>query len=357
MHERNVDTATLRVLLELQLEDLNIILSSSKGKQRQGEADDFDLALDAYRFELESQVSLLDDRNICQSIQSAVCLDAEIISEFVAHEEQASFDRDLALKSTNRVFPVGYTPSAATKNPDIDMDFLSKLEKLYVSRPDSDADLAPQAESSSWAATREQPQTLYRTCTACTEDYPTHNVARCSQCPHEYCRGCLRRLFSDSLTDESLFPPQCCKMDIDVEQVLNFLPPKLVAKFRAKKMEYDTPNRTYCHNPTCSLFIPTSAVSEDIGTCGGCRQKTCIICKGPSHSGTDCPGDTGVQALLDVAAENGWQRCYQCHRIVELNFGCYHIIQQHADAKLNSATSAAVFGKNVPVNNGTMIAL
>lgn len=321
----NVHGASLRVALEMQLEDLNSLLFSSKGKQRQGEIPDFELALDSYKVEIESQLMLLGDREMCHSIASAVRLDANIIKEFVAQEEEASSDRKLALKSSNGVIPVDSEPNTARKEPGLEEDLLNKLETIYVSPPDLDEDSSRQAGSSSWTAAQKQPHTIYRSCTACTEDYPVHNIASCSQCPHEYCRGCLRRLFSDSLTDESLFPPRCCGSPIDIGDVLEFLPPRLVGEFKAKSLELGTPNRTYCHKPTCSLFIPPPAISEDIGTCIGCHHETCTICKGPAHSGRDCPDDAGTQALLEVAAENGWQRCYQCHRMVELNFGCYHI--------------------------------
>lgn len=325
MNELNIDSGTLRIALEMQLEDLSIMFSSNKGKQRQGEIRDFEVALASYKVELESQLLMLNDKNMCQSIATAVRLDADIINDFVAQEEQASFDRDLALKSTDGSFPVDHAASPVTKKIGLDEGLLDKLEELYVSAPEFEEDPLRQAESSSWAAGQKQLQMTYRSCTACTEEFPAHKIAFGVGCRHEYCRACLRRLFSDSLTDESLFPPRCCGVAIDVEQVLDFLPAKLVGQFRAKKVELETPNKTYCHQPTCSLFIPPAAISGDVGTCVRCRQRTCIICKGPSHHESDCPGDAGIQMLLDVAAENGWQRCYQCHRIVELNFGCYHI--------------------------------
>lgn len=324
MNELNVDSATLQVVLEMQLEDLETISGASKGKQRQGEVCDFELALDSYRSEVESQLFLLHDRNICKSIASAVRLDADILNEHIAQEAQASFDRDLALKSTGRVMPTGLTPKQATSAPEAAADLLNRLEALYVSPPDVLDGSSCQPESSSWAAARREPY-ISRSCTACTDDFPIHNLACGSGCSHEYCRKCLRKLFSDALTDESLFPPRCCGNTIDLEAVMDFLPPKMVGEFRAKSLELETSNRTYCHQPTCSRFLPPAAISGEVGRCIRCHRETCVICKGPAHSERECPEDTATQALLDTAAEHGWQRCYQCHRIVELNFGCYHI--------------------------------
>ncbi|PVH71728.1 hypothetical protein DL98DRAFT_387736, partial [Cadophora sp. DSE1049] len=31
------------------------------------------------------------------------------------------------------------------------------------------------------------------------------------------------------------------------------------------------------------------------------------------------------QQVLQAADENGWQRCYSCRRLVELDIGCNHI--------------------------------
>ncbi|KAJ4417981.1 hypothetical protein N0V82_005833 [Gnomoniopsis sp. IMI 355080] len=128
-------STTLRVALEMQLEDLDSLFSSFKGKQRQGEIRDFELALDSYKLELESQLMLLGDRNMCHSMASAIRLDADVINQFVAQEEQASFDRALALKSINGVIPVECEPNSDGKEPGLDEEYLNKLEALYVSPP------------------------------------------------------------------------------------------------------------------------------------------------------------------------------------------------------------------------------
>jgi hypothetical protein len=48
-----------------------------------------------------------------------------------------------------------------------------------------------------------------------------------------------------------------------------------------------------------------------------------MVCKA-NHTG-DCPEDVGLQQVLDAAQEYGWQRCYNCRRVVELDIGCNHI--------------------------------
>ncbi|KAH0334986.1 hypothetical protein KCU81_g9228, partial [Aureobasidium melanogenum] len=103
------------------------------------------------------------------------------------------------------------------------------------------------------------------------------------------------------------------------------LDPKLIRNFEHKSIELDTKDRTYCFDPRCSTFIPTEHITVDIAGCPGCGKRTCAICKAAAHRG-DCPRDENLQLLLQAAEAQGWQRCYQCRRLVELRSGCNHMI-------------------------------
>jgi hypothetical protein len=48
------------------------------------------------------------------------------------------------------------------------------------------------------------------------------------------------------------------------------------------------------------------------------------MCKGASHP-EKCPADSSLQATLSLATEQGWQRCRQCGRMIEMIKGCVHI--------------------------------
>ncbi len=203
----------------------------------------------------------------------------------------------------------------------MDDELLSKLTALNVFSPLGDP--LNQAESSTWAEGRPASSKPKSSCVGCGDEHHFFDVARWP-CSHEYCRACLAELFKTSLTDESLFPPRCCSQAIPVESNRAFLPPKLVGEFLAKKAETETPDKTYCHQPTCSTFIPKQSIQGDVGTCVRCQVTTCVTCKSSSHE-AECPQDDAVQELLRLAAKNGWQRCYSCHRLVELEHGCYHM--------------------------------
>ncbi|KAF6809185.1 IBR finger domain-containing protein [Colletotrichum sojae] len=149
-------------------------------------------------------------------------------------------------------------------------------------------------------------------------------------CSHEYCTECLRSLFTAAIADESLFPAKCCGKPIsadDDDDDRHFLTPKLMSEFHAKEVEFSTPNRTYCHKPACSTFVPKESIKHDVTTCPKCNEKTCVMCKGASHGvAEDCKQDEATKLLLELAAKNHWQRCYSCGRVVELEQGCFHML-------------------------------
>lgn len=162
-----------------------------------------------------------------------------------------------------------------------------------------------------------------RRCTACQEFVKYSKVSR-APCTHEYCEACLRNLFECSLTDESLFPPRCCKQPIPVAAVSIFLTSELVKQYEQKKIEFETTNRTYCSSPRCSAFLTANCIQDGQSACPDCGWATCTICKSPAHVG-DCPADIDLQLVFATAAENSWQRCYSCRRLVELDLVCNHI--------------------------------
>ncbi|KAL2177459.1 uncharacterized protein P884DRAFT_200668 [Thermothelomyces heterothallicus CBS 202.75] len=311
----------LELALELQREELEGLKKAGKGKGREGETDDFDLAIQLYEAELASCTLVASDRSMCGSIARAVRLDADLIGAILLEEEQAALDREFARTLSPEGMPT--TPAGrASIVPALDEQLLAKLEALYVSTEDHPAESSIRAASRPVPRTRggEQPKIE---CIGCGDKRYRSDVSRCP-CSHEYCRECLASLFTASLSDESLFPPRCCGQPIPLDSCRAYLPTNLAGEFLVKKAEMETPNRTYCHQPTCSVFIPQQFIDGEVATCPRCQQTTCVTCKGQSHEG-DCPYDVASQELLRVAAENGWQRCYSCRRLVELDHGCNHM--------------------------------
>lgn len=459
-----LDDAELSLVLGFHLLDLNGISEGTKGKQREGEQTDLEVALALQKTELETRLAVANDRSLSQSIVRAVTQDAEAINAFVREEEQADRDRQLALRSRNGVVPaaelvVPQTPPAvvistlpaaagsgsaraprshltstgspavkrelpvdqngATDGDGHGLDVESRPKKKLIkgtgnavaapiqpfnSKPaisgnasvkgkkpasgsrngdggtggqavktrssitirssetgkiialdNLDDDEMPEAESSGWAASRRRheessawaassrqdniqgsPETTtidapLKVCVSCGDAHSVFDTALCP-CKHEYCQECLNNLFQTSLKDESLFPPSCCGQQIPVEKLEiseGSIPLGLMERFTAKKLEMDTPDRTYCHKPTCSMFIYAWYIDGDVGTCVGCDEKTCAKCKGAAHDGDCGEVDEATQEVLRLATENGWQRCISCRSLVELVHGCHHMSKPH----------------------------
>ncbi|KAM0425475.1 hypothetical protein ACHAPT_009264 [Fusarium lateritium] len=325
-----MDSESLILAIRLQCQDLDLWEQSKKGKQRAGEISDSDLALKACRRELEELTTLVSDHALGLSIARAVDADACLIAEAKATEEQATRDHDFALRLSANP---NARPEASTAKgkkqaqpvDDLDDALIETFKSMNfavrtTAEDDSDDEHSGQPESSRWASSRKQPKA--RECIACGDRFPAMALSR-SPCSHEYCRECLVGLVRASLQDESLFPPRCCGQNIPIKVGLWFSP-GLVGEFRAKKVEFETPNRTYCSEPSCSTFVPPTMIAGELAMCPKCRRITCVHCKGRSHEGI-CPSDTASQQVLQLATENGWQRCKACHRVVELEFGCNHI--------------------------------
>ncbi|KAK1992789.1 IBR finger domain-containing protein [Colletotrichum falcatum] len=329
----DIDDETLNLVLQVQIEDLENIKQRSKGKHRQDEITDAALAVETYESDLRSLILVASDRRMCKSIEKANRLDGRLVSILRSQERQAARDRQVAVRlSRGDQVDEKYSADAAQGSTptDVDEELLNRLESIYVSI-DRYEDIQDQAESSAWASSRMQPtekakidEVIKRQCTICLDIFIRADMARCP-CRHQYCQTCLRTLFESSLRDESLFPPRCCGTSIPINDYRQFLPSTLVTEFRAKEVELSTSNRTYCHIQTCSRFIPKEFIKADVATCQRCGQRTCTMCRGAEHKDQDCVQDTLTQNLLEVAAASGWQRCFSCRTIVELDHGCNHM--------------------------------
>ncbi|KAL7898113.1 hypothetical protein HDV63DRAFT_33721 [Trichoderma sp. SZMC 28014] len=322
-----MDQESLDLIIQLQLEDAQ---SMTKGKYQEGKAPDFDLALELFNAELASFHAFIHDREMSRSLARAVVTDADVIRELVNEEEQATRDRMLALHgfdendiARDNVFPQKQLPDTASLKENISDEMVNKLIFLFH----DDGGPSPVAESSRMGERANRSMIKVgnrRRCIVCNEDFPFVDTLRCP-CSHDYCRGCLSNYISKALNDESIFPPRCCGKTIPLDGVNQiFIPPDILGKYRAKELEYGSTNRLYCHLPSCSTFIPTQFIKDEVATCVKCRNRTCTICKGASHVG-DCPKDTETANILRIAGDNGWKRCFKCRRLVELSHGCNHI--------------------------------
>ncbi|EAW06656.1 uncharacterized protein ACLA_083510 [Aspergillus clavatus NRRL 1] len=47
-----------------------------------------------------------------------------------------------------------------------------------------------------------------------------------------------------------------------------------------------------------------------------------MLCKRAAHEG-DCPDED--EEVLQLSEREGWRRCFQCRKVIELGVGCNHI--------------------------------
>lgn len=149
---------------------------------------------------------------------------------------------------------------------------------------------------------------IRRECTACRESVAVLDLTA-APCGHDYCKDCIRHLFTSAIGDDELFPPRCCRQAIPISSVGSILSRDEQQIFMEKLVEFNTLDKPYCSQPSCSTFIPSNNIANVVARCPKCGTRTCTVCKSKAHAGRDCPKDTGVQEVLNMAVEQGWQRC------------------------------------------------
>lgn len=334
----DIDPHSLQTIIQLQLQDSEELTANSKGKRREDDVTDDQLAMQMHVEELERYNAYLQDRSMAQSVAMAILQDGDFIATTFREEQQAARDRDFAMRLDDTAAPrEAERPRKMHKrnhkDPWEDDEMLEKFTAIYMKAPDEpmpdvqsrnyDSD-GTVAESSTWAAARKtNSRRPLKNCVICGEEKDFFEVLRVP-CNHEYCRECLEQLFTRSMVDQSLFPPRCDNQEIPLEWARLFISSDLAKEFEAKYDELNTKNRTYCHEPTCSTFIPEGMIRERLATCPRCKKTTCNECHNPSHVG-DCPNDEALRLLVATAETQQWQRCYQCTAMVELEQGCNHM--------------------------------
>lgn len=175
------------------------------------------------------------------------------------------------------------------------------------------------------------PSPRLTSCLTCgSDDVPVPRTAKLA-CGHTMCHACLRRLFRLAVTDPSHMPPRCCtSTPIPLSHVEHLFDTKFKITFNKKFDENSTKDRVYCPAPRCGTWIRpahfhTSSSGKKYATCPRCRTKVCTLCSARSHKSADCPSDPEIARLVAQAQEEGWQRCYNCHAMVELREGCNHM--------------------------------
>ncbi|KFY81611.1 hypothetical protein V500_11247 [Pseudogymnoascus sp. VKM F-4518 (FW-2643)] len=331
----DVDDESPNLRPKLHLQDAELCGSSAKGKGRNGEFTGESHASQLQKQERGNADLSFSNTGVAQSFTGAVQSHVPTFTNTTSQANIAARDRDLAqgFKGNADLPDIDYT------NTNLGSQQLSKLEDLVISssnKGDLNNGDNGQAESSPWAAGRSANLTSTTShCDACCNNKSTGDVG-CAPCGHEYCRDCLQNLVETAITDESFFPPRCCHQPIPFEAIHKFLTSELAQAFINKKAEFDTQDRTYCSVQTCSAFIGSGNIADNVGTCQECNATTCVLCKAAAHDRGECPNDPTLQQVLDM-------NCIMAATISPVVVA------------LNFAMSAGWNGRPAPVRNGTNI--
>lgn len=301
-----MDSATADLICSLQLQDLADIQASRNRERPRANGDtnvgndDAALALRLYCEELRANASVTADHHFGEAIGRAEDPDA---------------------------MPETRQPSAT---PDSDSIFARSFAWLTCSDDDPASETPETTSDDETAASGD--------CIVCLDHYRDLMTAPCGD---HYCKDDIMQLFDQSLTDESLFPPRCCRQAIPIDIARPFLTPAKADEFEAKSVELSIVNRTYCHDHSCAKFIPPTKIADHRAICDHCGQITCALCKLQAHD-EDCPDDPAHQTFMAAAQAAGFQKCYQCKRMVELDFGCNHMTYARSKNLLGSANTCLV---------------
>ncbi|THH13680.1 hypothetical protein EW146_g6574 [Bondarzewia mesenterica] len=319
------EAAMSSLMAQLSLEDIEILESGFKIKQRRGAPlTDAELAMSLFAEDARASIVFESDRAFALSLQAS-----EPHAGLDAGQRQTNPTSSRAHIPSNQSSSTPAPRSDSLPAPQTWGSWLTALVQ-FVSSP------ARAAEQPRKPVPRvEQTQRLTgHTCVICQD--PIRGTDIRAPCGDYYDIECMGQLFEASTRDESLYPPRCCRQRIPLTSVRAHLTTTLLALFESKSVEFNTKKRIYCARKTCSRFLGPQYEGgwftyPQVIPCTGpmCIARTCNSCKalvtGPAGRHTCSKGDDDDTAVLALARTEGWSRCPGCHRVIELNMGCYHM--------------------------------
>ncbi|KAH8697822.1 hypothetical protein BGW36DRAFT_359597 [Talaromyces proteolyticus] len=158
-------------------------------------------------------------------------------------------------------------------------------------------------------------------CVACQETCTMFDILRLP-CSHQYCEDCVLKMIRLSLDQNTVFPPQCCGMELSITLIKEPKHEDLARRFREKLIETNDENRTYCAIRACSQYILPTNIRGNSGNCSTCKGRTCIKCKRPFHLGKCVDAE---DKLIELAMSHRWKACCRCGVVIERIDGCLHM--------------------------------
>ncbi|XP_074275709.1 E3 ubiquitin-protein ligase RSL1 [Silene latifolia] len=180
-------------------------------------------------------------------------------------------------------------------------------------------------------------------CSICCDDKPSSMMLTLC-CSHKFCSHCLMT-YADGKLEARQVPVRCpqpkCNYFISSSECKLFLPvisynimEKALGELNVLRSE-----KMYCPHHNCSALIdPRQCLSDESSDscveCPVCQRSVCVNCGVPWHNSLSCgeyqdlpleERDASDVTLHRLALDRRWRRCQQCHRMIELTQGCYHM--------------------------------
>lgn len=191
------------MILQLQSKDIDELLGASKGKGKDGDTTDAELAVTTYQKELEQKHTLLSDSRMGQSLTAAISSDEALLLEALAAEDVVTNDRALAQRLAEEDAESQVT-SYVEPFPTHGFGWTSNLpegsrENFGDNTPGGALfgylEAAPESSASAESCQSPRNDTPGKS-VSCDETLPAKEIFR-APCNHCYCRTCLHTLFEN----------------------------------------------------------------------------------------------------------------------------------------------------------------
>ncbi|TLD35862.1 hypothetical protein E2P81_ATG02165 [Venturia nashicola] len=175
-------------------------------------------------------------------------------------------------------------------------------------------------------------------CVLCNDKVSLREV-EALPCGHYVCReGCLPQYFENAMEMQSLYPPKCCYLRIEIADYQHVLKGDLVAQYLEKTHEYQTDPRLRRYCSKDDTFLPPKSYEDHnerqitVARCKTCAQSTCIVCTQlVQPQGTNIPSyahdckPKKVETNKEYSKDNRFKGCPFCGRLGILQDACNHI--------------------------------
>ena len=203
------------------------------------------------------------------------------------------------------------------------------MDTLNITHNNPDSLISAQVESTGASINDETlPQTgstpqQRPSCISCSDEIEATSFI--APCKHSYCNQCLDSYVKIALEPAGSFPPACCNLPITLQSAEAHLHHDLVKRWQKKHSEIVASCSLVCAKSGCRVIIPPEKIVDGLGHCSACNNHTCRKCRMQAHKDKPCVEDAELRDVMNLAKKEGWQICYRCNNMIELNFGCNHM--------------------------------